>query len=101
MKFPLITFSWSQFLLSKDGKTLISEASDLENRHLQTMDEGRGFAVQFERRGGNYDVVSFVMIKPNLFQDDDGVASWEYVPTDESKRKYPEYSDMKATVFND
>lgn len=103
MKLPIITFSWSQFTLSSSGKTLVSEASDMENRHLQPVNNvgGYGFNVQFERKGGIVEVVTFILNDVKLFSDDDGIASWEFVVTPESIKQYPHYTDMKAIVFND
>ncbi len=103
MKFPIITFSWANFTMSEDGRTLISEASDMENRHLQPLNDngGRGFNVQFESKGGIVEIVTFIMNDVKLFTDDDGIASWEFVVTTESGHQYPHYANMKATIFND
>ena len=101
MKLPLIEFSSKQFTLSADGKTLISEASDMENRHLQPLYNDacdRGFSVKSERTGN---VVTFVLSDVRLFPDDDGICSWEFTPTTESMSQHPECIGMKATIFND
>jgi hypothetical protein len=89
--------------MSSDGKTLISEASDMENRHLQPVNDvgGRGFNVQFERKGGIVETVTFILNDVKLFTDDDGIASWEFVVTAETAKQYPHYADFKATIFND
>ncbi len=100
MKLPLIEFSSKQFTLSADGKTLISEASDMENRHLQPLYNDacdRGFAVKSERTGN---VVVFVLSDTELFPDD-GICSWKFTPTTESVRQHPECRGMSATIFND
>jgi hypothetical protein len=103
MKLPIIIFSWKQFTFSSDGKTLISEASDLENRHLQSLYNDacdRGFSVQFERKGGHIEVITFVMSE--VMKSDEGeVTGWNYIVSSESVRKYPEYVGTKAIVFND
>jgi hypothetical protein len=103
MKLPLIKFPAECFTYSPESKTFISDASDMENRHLQRMyddADDRGFIISCGQFGGSVDI-TFVLSDIKQFQDDDGVASWEYVPSDESIRKYPECKDMKATVFND
>lgn len=102
MRFPIITFSWANFTISDGGKTLISEASDMENRHLQIVDDNanKGFNVQFERVGGIVEIVTFILNDVKLFTDD-GIASWEYIPSPKSVNQYPQYADMRATVFND
>jgi hypothetical protein len=89
--------------MSQDGITLISEASDMENRHLQPLNDygDRGFNVQFESKGGIVEIVTFIRNGVKLFTDDDGIASWEFVVTPESARQYPHHANMKAIVFND
>jgi hypothetical protein len=100
MRLTLVEHSYKQFTLSDDGKTLISEASDMEDRHLESLYHNfpdRGFAVKLE----NGSVITFVFTGVKLFTDDDGIASWNYEPTLLSVREHPECQGMKAIVFND
>jgi hypothetical protein len=103
MKYPVIVFPWSRFTVSVDGNTLISEASDMENRHLQPLYDDsvdRGFAVQFDSKSNGPEVVTFVVSHTNRDNEGD-IMFWDYVPTAESIRKFPHHVKMTATVFND
>ena len=100
MKFPLIPFNSRQFSYTHGDKTLISEASDLDNLHLQRLYDDAcdvGFAVQSDQTGN---VVVFVMSEAKSNGEGE-LTHWLYEPTAESIRKYPECVGMKAIVFND
>lgn len=101
MKFNVIEFPSKMFTMS--GTTLVAEASDMGNRHLQPLYDDAcdvGFAVRSERTGK---VVTFVMQAP--FYKGEGedreLSGWHYVPTSESFRNVPECQGMEAKVFND
>jgi hypothetical protein len=101
MRLTLVEHSDKQFTYSAKDKTLVSEASDLDNRHLERLYDDAcdvGFAVKSEKTGN---VVTFVLSDVKLFPDDDGVCSWEYVVAPESIKQYPHYAGFKAVVFND
>lgn len=101
MKFNVIEFPSRMFTVS--GKTMVAEASDMGNRHLQPLYDDAcdvGFAVKSDVTGK---VVTFVMTSP--FHTGEGedreIAGWHYVPTSESFRNVPECQGMEAKVFND
>ena len=99
MKLTLVEHSSNQFTYDASKKLLVSEASDLDNRHLELLYDDAcdvGFAVRSEQTGN---VVVFVMTSP--FHNDDELAGWHYVPTSESFRKHPECQGMEAKIFND
>jgi len=103
MKLTLVEHSSNQFTYDKRKKLMVSEASDLDNRHLERLYDDAcdvGFAVRSEQTGN---VVVFVMTSP--FHTGEGedreIAGWHYVPTTESFRKHPECQGMEAKIFND
>lgn len=103
MRLPLVEHSSNQFTYTANNKTLVSEASDLDNRHLERLyDVGNelGFAVKSEKTGN---VVVFVMAAPFYHGEgeDRELAGWHYIPTCESFRKVPECQGMEAKIFND
>lgn len=100
MKNDLIEHSLAQFTVS--GKTLIGEASEMENRHLEKIYDDAcdvGFSVRLN--SGN--VVTFVMTEPfNTGEGEDvELAGWNYEPVSEDVRKFPECTGMTAKIFND
>ena len=101
MKLTLVEHSSRQF--SWTEKTLVSEASDLDNRHLERLYDDAcdvGFSVKSERTGN---VIVFVMTSPfyHGHGEDRELAGWHYVPTTESFRNVPECQGMEAKIFND
>ena len=103
MRLTLVEHSSRQFSYSDKDKTFVSEASDLDNRHLERIYDDAcdvGFAVKSEKTGN---VVVFVMSGTFNTQtgDESELAGWNYEPADFSIRKYPECIGMKATIFND
>jgi len=100
MKLNVIEFPSDQFTYSKHSNCLVSEASDMGNRHLQHLYDDAcdvGFAVKSSQSG---DVVNFHMV--NVMKDGEGeLIGWEYELTAESARQHPECGRMTATVFND
>jgi hypothetical protein len=100
MKLNLVEHSSRQFTLSADRRTLIAEASDLDNLHLQQLYDDAcdvGFAVKSEKTGK---VVVFSMTSP-FYNDEREIQGWHYVPTCESFRNVPGCQGMEATIFND
>jgi hypothetical protein len=103
MRLTLVEHSSNQFSYSNHNKTLVAEASDLDNRHLERLYDDAcdvGFAVKSEKTGK---VVVFVMQSP-FYQgqgEDRELAGWHYVPTSESFRNIPECQNMEAKIFND
>jgi len=103
MRLTLVEHSEKQFTYTAANKELVSEASDLNNRHLERIYDDAcdvGFAVKSETTGN---VVVFVMSSP-IFHgegEDREISGWTYEPADFSIRKYPECRGMKATIFND
>jgi hypothetical protein len=104
MKHSVIWFESTQFSYNPTTRTLSADASDLENRHLQQLDDyndsNRGFVIKFCGDGGSNDI-TFVMSHTELFPDNDGIAYWSYIPTKESMINHPQYKDVKVIVFND
>lgn len=103
MRLPLVEHSTNQFKYKSSTKTLISEASDLDNRHLERLYDDAcdvGFSVKSERTGK---VVTFVMQSPTYHEqgEDRELIGWQYVPTSESFRNVPECQGMTAIIFND
>jgi hypothetical protein len=100
MKLKLVEFSSKQFTYTHVNKILVSEASDMENRHLQQIYDDAcdvGFAVKSETTGN---VVTYVMSE--VLKNGEGeIEGWKYTPSYESIRKYPACADTKAIVFND
>jgi hypothetical protein len=100
MRLPVLVFLSSQFTYTRKNKTLVSEASDMGNRHLQQIYDDAcdvGFAVKSETTGN---VVTYYMANV-MKNSEDEVMGWEYHPTAESIRQIPECVDTKAIVFND
>ena len=103
MRLTLVEHSSRQFSYSNKDKTLVSEASDLDNRHLERIYDDAcdvGFAVKSEKTGN---VVVFVMDSPMYHGqgEDREISGWTYTPCSDSIRKHPECIGMKATIFND
>ena len=103
MRLTLVEHSSRQFTMSDDRRTLIAEASDLDNRHLERLYDDAcdiGFAVKSEKTGN---VVVFVMQSPIYHGEgeDRELTGWQYVPTSESFRNVPECQGLEATIFND
>lgn len=103
MRLTLVEHSSRQFTYTDADKTLVSEASDLDNRHLERIYDDAcdvGFAVKSEKTGN---VVTFVMSEPFYRGEgeDRELAGWNYEPADFSARAFPECRDMKALIFND
>ena len=103
MRLTLVEHSSRQFSYSDKDKTLVSEASDLDNRHLERIYDDAcdvGFAVKSEKTGA---VVVYVMSSP-IYRgegEDRELSGWNYEPADFSVRKHPECVGTKATIFND
>ncbi len=92
MKLPMIEFPISMFTKTgARGTMLVSEASDMGNRHLQPLFDDSadaGFAVKFKDGA----VVKFTMI--DIEHDREGdIIGWTYKAIDEK--------DFTATIFND
>jgi len=103
MKLNLVEFSSRQFTYHPRDKTLTAEASDLDNRHLQKLYDDAmdvGFTVKSEKTGH---VVVYVMSSPFYYGkgSDRELGGWNYEPSSESIRKYPECDGTKAIIFND
>ena len=102
MRLTLVEHSSRQFTLSDGGMTLVAEASDMDNRHLERIYDACdvGFAVKSEKTGN---VVVFVMSGTFNTQtgDENELAGWNYEPCSDSVRKHPACRGMKATIFND
>jgi dipeptidyl aminopeptidase/acylaminoacyl peptidase len=103
MRLTLVEHSSRQFSYSDKDKTVVSEASDLDNRHLERIYDDAcdvGFAVKSEKTGA---VVVFVMTSPIYHGEgeDREISGWNYEPADFSIRQYPSCLGMKATIFND
>ena len=100
MKLPIVEFISGCFTLTDGGKTLVSEASDMWNRHLQKLSTDGpdvGFAVKSSETGH---IVIYVMSE--VMKDEEGeVTGWKYLPSPESVKEFPECASTKAVVFND
>jgi dipeptidyl aminopeptidase/acylaminoacyl peptidase len=103
MRLTLVEHSDKQFTYSNKDKTLVSEASDLDNRHLERIYDDAcdvGFAVKSDKTDS---VVVFVMSSPIYHGagEDREISGWEYEPANFSIRQHPECRGMKAVIFND
>ena len=103
MKLPIVEFDSGSFTYTESDKTLVSEASDMGNRHLQRLYADAcdvGFAVKSDKTGN---VIIYVMSAPFYHGEgeDRELAGWNYEPSSESVRKFPECAGTKAIVFND
>lgn len=82
-----------------DERDLVSEASDLGNRHLQPFMDNNcpvlGFGVNFKGKE-----LRFWMVKEEVNNEQE-ILAWHYIVTSETKAKYPEFKDWTATIFND
>jgi len=100
MRLNIIEFSSNQFTYNAADKTFTSEASDLDNRHLQQIYNDAcdvGFAMKSDKTG---EVVTYVM--NSVKKDEEGdVEYWTYHPALESQRKIPSCRDTMVMVFND
>jgi hypothetical protein len=100
MRFNIIEFSSNQFTYNAADRTFTSEASDLDNRHLQRIYDDAcdvGFAIKSDKTG---EVVTYVM--NSVKKDEEGdVEYWTYHPALESQRKIPSCRDTMVMVFND
>lgn len=96
MKFNVIDFPSEMFTPVDD--VIVAEVSDMESRHLQPLPNGkRGFNVKSNRTGA---VITYVMV--GTLKDPQGeLVGWEYRPSWESIRKYPECAETRAVVIND
>jgi len=100
MTLPLIEFSTDNFTYHAQAQTFVSEASEMENRHLQRMYDDAcdvGFSMKSSKTGR---VVVYVLVD-TVIDDDDGIQYWIFEPTAESVRKHPECVGTKVKVFND
>ena len=103
MRLTLVEHSTRQFSYTNADKTLVAEASDLENRHLERIYDDAcdvGFAVKSHLTGH---VVTIVMTTP-IYRgegEDREVSGWHYTPADFSVRAFPECAGLKALIFND
>jgi hypothetical protein len=103
MRLNVIEFSSKQFTYNAADKTFTSEASDLDNRHLQQIYNDAcdvGFAMKSDKTGN---VITYVMTKPFYHGEgeDRELGGYNYVPTSESIREHPECEGTKVIVFND
>jgi hypothetical protein len=93
-------FDSNQFSYDKSDKTLIAEASDLNDRHLQQIYNDAcdvGLAIRSAKTGK---IVTYHMT--NEHKDNEGdIQFWDYEPTTESIRRVPECLGSKLKVFND
>ena len=100
MKLSLYEHPICQFTYDSKTKTLIGEASDMLDSHLERLYDDScdvGFAV---RNPNTRNVVVFVLIKVN--EDKEGeIQSWEYIISNDSVRNHPACSGMRAVIFND
>jgi hypothetical protein len=101
----IVVFDRNQFTV-QHGKvhgelTLISEASDLWNRHNQQLYDDAcdvGFKTLHPLTG---EPITFVMNHVE-YDDEHELLYWTYELTPETIREHPEYAGkVKATVFND
>jgi hypothetical protein len=100
MKDNIIEFPSSFFNYNRRMTTLTSEASDMENRHLQPLDDSRtkyGFAVVSEKTKA---VILYYMTQV-IKNSESEVIGWAYKPTPESVGLFPKCAGTKAIVFND
>ena len=97
IEFPSDMFSWQR---TPTGMTLVGEASDLGNRHLQPLYDDAcdvGFAVKSTHTGA---VVTYAMSR--VMKDNEGeIQRWDYEPTSESVRNVPDCAGTRAVIFND
>lgn len=96
----VIAFSSRQFTYTEADRTFVSEASDLDNRHLQRIYDDAcdvGLAIQSDKTGR---VVRFYM--DGAKTDGEGeLTHWTYKPLPEDVRRMPDVADLKVIVFND
>jgi len=88
------------FTYTKTNKTLVCEASDMGNRHLQRLYDDAcdvGFIVKSDTTGS---LVTYYM--SNVLKDaEEEILGWEYRPTVESIHSVPSCVNIKVVVFND
>ena len=103
MNLNLTVFPSSRFTYCADTKTLVAEASDLNDLHLQRLYDDAcdvGLAIKSDRTGA---VVIYVMSKTLYHgnEDEREISGWEYVPSYASTRAFPDCIGTRLTIFND
>jgi len=82
--------------------TFVTEASALEDRHLEQLYEDSrevGLAIRFDSTG---EVAAYKLVKANPNSDyASGTDKWEYAPTEHSMETVPECKKTRVIVFND
>jgi hypothetical protein len=96
MKAAPITFRFADFTQSPVPTALKANASEMEHRHLQRLDNGVGFIIQVAPKTR----VSFSLVETRLSPAEDGILAWEFLPTAESARQCPQFAAHRITVFN-
>ena len=89
--------SLDQFRLSRNGKTLVSNLSDLdENKNPFWLNDRMEFIVvsPFTKREMTW---SLSKIYKN---SDNEIARWEFVPSEETIKKHPKISRNQLIIFN-
>ena len=101
MRLQLYPHSSKRFTFTKSG-TFVSEASDLNNRHLERIYDDAcdvGLMIVSSKTGW---AVTYYMDKEHRRDDEDNeITHWTYLPTSKSLREVPACKGTSVTVFND